>query len=102
VARRYRAPSEEISELQAHIELVASEAAPELTALDGVGPDTAAALLIAAGDNPERLKSEASFAHLCGAAPVQASSGKIVRHRLNPGGNRDALLRRCTWWPSTA
>ena len=59
-------------------------------ALDGVGPDTAAALLIAAGDNPERLKSEASFAHLCGTAPVSASSGKVVRHRLNPGGNRDA------------
>ena len=90
VARRYRALSEEISELQAHIERVAREAAPELTALDGVGPDTAAALLIAAGDNPERLKSEASFAHLCGAAPVPASSGKIVRHRLNRGGNRDA------------
>lgn len=60
-------------------------------ALDGVGPDTAAAaLLIAAGDNPERLKSEAAFAHLCGTAPVPASSGKVVRHRLNPGGNRDA------------
>jgi len=62
----------------------------ELVALDGVGPDTAAALLIATGDNPERLKSEASFAHLCGTAPVPASSGKVVRHRLNPGGNRDA------------
>ncbi len=46
--------------------------------------------MIAAGDNPDRLRSEASFAHLCGAAPVQASSGKVVRHRLNPGGNRDA------------
>jgi transposase len=64
--------------------------APELTTLDGVEPDTAAALLIAAGDNPERLKSEASFAHLCGATPVQVSSGKIVRHRLNRGGNRSA------------
>lgn len=86
VARRHRF----IAELEARIELVAREAAPELMALDGVGPDTAAALLIAAGDNPERLKSEASFAHLCGTAPVQASSGKVVRHRLNPGGNRDA------------
>ena len=90
VARRYRDLSEEIAELETHIERVAREAAPELTALDGVGPDTAAALLIAAGDNPERLKSEASFAHLCGAAPVPASSGKVVRHRLNRGGNRDA------------
>jgi transposase len=67
-----------------------AQVAPELVALPGIGPDTAATLLIAAGDNPERLKSEASFAHLCGAAPVQASSGKVVRHRLNPGGNRDA------------
>jgi transposase len=90
VARRYRALSEEISELEAQIERLAREAAPELVALDGVGPDTAAALLVAAGDNPERLRSEASFAHLCGAAPVPASSGKVVRYRLNPGGNRDA------------
>jgi transposase len=90
VARRYRDLSEEIAGLEVQIERVASQAAPELSALDGVGPDTAATLLIAAGDNPERLKSEASFAHLCGAAPVQASSGKVVRHRLNPGGNRDA------------
>jgi transposase len=96
VARRYRALSEEIAELDARIERLAREAAPALVALDGVGPDTAAALLIAAGDNPDRLRSEASFAHLCGcgAAPVQASSAKVLRHRLypggNPGGNRDA------------
>ncbi len=90
VARRHRALSREISELEAQIERVAREAAPELVALDGVGPDTAATLLVAAGDNPERLKSESSFAHLYGAAPVPASSGKVVRHRLNPGGNRDA------------
>lgn len=90
VARRHRGLSEEIAELEVLIERVAREAAPELMALDGVGPDTAATLLVAAGDNPERLRSEAAFAHLCGAAPVQASSGKVVRHRLNPGGNRDA------------
>jgi transposase len=90
VARRYRTLSEEIAELDAHIERLVEETAPELVALDGVGPDTAATLLVAAGDNPERLRSEAAFAHLCGAAPVQASSGKVVRHRLNPGGNRDA------------
>ena len=90
VARRHRVLSEEIVELNAQIEWLVSEAAPELVALEGVGPDTAATLLVAAGDNPERLKSEASFAHLCGAAPVPASSGKVIRHRLNPGGNRDA------------
>ena len=90
VAKRHRVLSEEIAELEAQIERLAREAAPELVALDGVGPDTAATLLIAAGDNPGRLRSEAAFAHLCGAAPVPASSGKVVRHRLNPGGNRDA------------
>ena len=64
--------------------------APGLLALHGVGPDTAALLLIAAGDHPERLRSEAAWAHLCGAAPIPASSGKVTRHRLNPGGNREA------------
>jgi transposase len=55
-----------------------------------VGTDTAAALLIAAGDNPDRLGSEAAFAALCGTNPLPASSGKTVRHRLNRAGNRDA------------
>jgi len=64
--------------------------APGLLALYGVGPDTAALLLIAAGDHPERLRSEAAWAHLCGAAPIPASSGKTVRHRLNSGGDRQA------------
>ena len=47
-------------------------------------------LLIAAGDRPGRLRSEAAWAHLCGVAPIPASSGKTVRHRLNPGGDRQA------------
>jgi transposase len=64
--------------------------APGLLALHGVGPDTAALLLIAAGDHPQRLRSEAAWAHLCGVAPIPASSGKITRRRLNPGGNREA------------
>ena len=65
--------------------------APGLLRLHGVGPDTAALLLIAAGDHPERLRSESSWAHLCGTAPVPASSGKIQqRHRLNRGGDRQA------------
>ena len=58
--------------------------------IHGVGPDTAALLLVAAGDHPERLRSEAAWAHLCAAAPIQASSGKVTRHRLNPGGDRQA------------
>jgi transposase len=64
--------------------------APRLLALYGVGPGTAALLLIAAGDHPERLRSEATWAHLCAAAPIPASSGKVTRHRLNPGGDRQA------------
>ncbi len=90
VARRYQWLSEEISELDEQLDRLVSEAAPELVAVEGVGTDTAASLLIAAGDNPERLKDEAAFAHLCGSAPIPASSGKIVRHRLNRHGNRDA------------
>jgi len=64
--------------------------APGLLALHGVGPDTAALLLIAAGDHPERLRSEAAWAHLCAVAPIPASSGKVTRRRLNPGGDRHA------------
>jgi transposase len=64
--------------------------APGLLALYGVGPDSAAMLLVAAGDHPERLRSEAAWAHLCAAAPIPASSGKVKRHRLNPGGDRQA------------
>jgi transposase len=64
--------------------------APRLLAVFGVGPDTAAMLLIAAGDHPDRLRSEAAWAHLCAVAPIPASSGKTARHRLNPGGDRQA------------
>ena len=67
-----------------------SEHAPGLVALYGIGPHTAALLLIAAGDHPRRLRSEAAWAHLCAAAPIPASSGKVTRHRLNPGGDRQA------------
>jgi transposase len=71
------------------VPLVTARAAG-LLALHGVGPDTAALLLIAAGDHPHRLRSEAAWAHLCAVAPIPASSGKVTRHRLNPGGNREA------------
>jgi transposase len=64
--------------------------APGLLALYGVGTNTAALLLIAAGDHPGRLRSEAAWAHLCGVAPIPASSGKTIRRRLNPGGDRQA------------
>ena len=55
-----------------------------------LGTDTVGALLVAAGDNPDRMRHERSFAALCGASPVQASSGRTTRHRLNRGGNREA------------
>ena len=64
--------------------------APGLLALYGVGADTAAMLLITAGDHPGRLRSEAAWAHLCATAPIPASSGKVTRHRLHPGGDRQA------------
>ena len=82
--------TQEITELDAHLERLVATAAPALVAVKGVGTQTAAALLVAAGDNPERLRSEAAFAHLCGVAPIPASSGKTTRHRLNRGGNREA------------
>jgi transposase len=90
VARRYEALSEEIAELDAHLDRLVAQAAPELISLPGIGTENAATLLIVAGDNPQRLRSEASFASLCGVAPIEASSGKVVRHRLNRGGNREA------------
>jgi transposase len=71
------------------VPLVAARA-PGLMALYGVGPETAALLLVAAGDHPERLRSEAAWAHLCAVAPIPASSGKRTRHRLNRGGDRQA------------
>lgn len=90
LARRYYSLTVEISQLDKALSDLVLRAAPELISLPGLGTDTCAALLLAVGDNPERLRSESSFAHLCGVAPVSASSGKTVRHRLNRGGNRDA------------
>ena len=90
VARRYEALSAEIAELDAHLDRLVAQVALELVSLLGIGTENAATLLIVAGDNPQRLRSEASFASLCGVSPIEASSGKVVRHRLNRGGNRDA------------
>jgi transposase len=83
VARRYEVLSEEIAQLDVQLDRLVVETAPKLVSLPGIGIDHAATLLTVVGDNPERLKSEASFASLCGVSPVQASSGKVVRHRLN-------------------
>jgi transposase len=90
VARRYEALSAEIAELDIQLDRLVAQVAPELVSLAGIGTDHGATLLIVAGDNPQRLRSEASFASLCGVSPIEASSGKVVRHRLNRGGNREA------------
>ncbi|MFI6004959.1 IS110 family transposase [Streptomyces sp. NPDC051366] len=90
LARRYLQLSDEIKEADAEIGPLVTNAAPRLIALPGVGPETAGQLLETAGDNPDRLASEAAFAHLCAAAPVSASSGRTDRHRLNRAGDRHA------------
>jgi transposase len=93
LARRYLFLSAEIADLDRELDVLVAEAAPALLEMSGVGTDVAGALLVAAGDNPDRLGSEASFARLCGAAPLPASSGKTSRHRLNRGGGQDREQR---------
>ncbi len=90
LARRHQHLSQEISEADHDIAQLVAQAAPDLLTLPGVGPEVAEQLLTSAGDNPDRITSEAKFAHLCGAAPVPASSGRTHRHRLNRGGDRHA------------
>ena len=95
LAHRIGELDEEIAELDARITPLLEAHAPDLLNVYGVGIDTAATLLVTAGDNPERLRSEAAWAHLCGVSPLQASSGKVTRHRLNRGGDRQA--NRALW-----
>ncbi len=90
LARRIGFQDEQTARLEARIGALAAQASPALIGLSGVGPHVAAQLLAAAGDNPQRLRSEAAFAKLCGACPIPASSGKTNRHRLNRGGDRRA------------
>ncbi|SDZ04208.1 Transposase IS116/IS110/IS902 family protein [Micromonospora pattaloongensis] len=90
LARRVTALTEEITTLDRQMTPIVEKVAPRTTALFGVGPDVAAQLLTTAGDNPDRLHSEAALAHLCGAAPIPASSGRVRRHRLHRGGDRGA------------
>ena len=90
LARRHLELSAEIERLDDHIHELCIVVNPALLGARGVGIEVAATLLVAAGDNPHRMRSEAAFAALCGASPVEASSGKIIRHRLNHGGDRQA------------
>jgi transposase len=90
LGRRALAISHDMHDLNVVLERLVTQTAPELLACHGVGVDTAAILLVAAGDNPERIHNEAAWANLCGVAPLDASSGKHHRHRLSRAGNRQA------------
>lgn len=91
LGRRVLALDDDIHELDGLLAELVAETAPSLLDLYGVGADTAAILLVAAGDNSDRIRTEAAFARLCGAAPIPTGSGKTGgRYRLNPGGNRQA------------
>jgi transposase len=95
LGRRVLALDEEKARIDALLSELVTKTAPALLRLHGVGIDTAATLLVTAGDNPGRLRSEAAWAHLCGTAPIPASSGKVTRWRLNRGGDRQA---NCALW----
>ena len=95
LARRWSQLGAEIAGYDKQLLRLTRRVCPELLARTGVGFEVASSLLVAAGDNPDRLRSEASFAALCGVSPLDASSGQQRRHRLNRGGNRDA--NRALW-----
>ncbi|MEU4245772.1 IS110 family transposase [Actinoplanes sp. NPDC026619] len=108
LARRHQQLSTEITDLDELLEPLVAAINPALVAVHGVGADTAGQLLVTAGENHNRLTSEAAFAMLCGVAPIPASSGKTTRHRLNRGGDRQAncalyrvVLCRLRWDPRT-
>jgi transposase len=108
IAARIGHLDDEITELDDELHVLLTPLAPTLLGLMGVGLDVAGQLLTTAGDNPQRLRHEAAFAHLCGAAPIPASSGKTTRHRLNRGGDRAAnaalyriVICRLRWDPTT-
>jgi transposase len=90
IARRVQALEEEIAVADARLRPATAAVAPRTAAIFGAGPDVAGQLLVTAGDNPERLRSEAALAHLAGISPLPASSGRTDRHRLNRGGDRAA------------
>ena len=90
LARRHRALSVEIADLDELLGPLVAQINPGLLALKGIGPDVAGQMLVTAGENADRLTNEAAFAMLCGVAPLPASSGRTTRHRLNRGGDRAA------------
>ncbi|WP_329521448.1 IS110 family transposase [Spirillospora sp. NBC_01491] len=108
LARRHQQLAAEIADLDQLLEPLVTAINPDLVAANGVGTDVAGQLLVTVGQNHDRLRSEAAFAMLCGAAPIPASSGRTTRHRLNRGGDRQAnaalyrvVLCRLRWDPAT-
>ena len=108
LAVRCQALEAEARELEFQLDQLTSATAPVLRGRFGVGSDSAAALLLAAGDNPARLRSDSSFSMLCGSSPLPASSGQTKRHRLNRGGDRQAnaalhriVMTRLRWHEPT-
>ncbi|WP_052401638.1 transposase [Muricoccus aerilatus] len=90
IARRWLDLDAEVKDHDVSLGQLTQQLAPEPAQARGMGTGTAAAMLILVGDNPERIRSEAALAKLCGACPVLASSGKTNRHRLSRGANRQA------------
>ena len=90
LAKRWQALNEEVRAHEAILADLTSSLVPQLVEAFGIGPDTASELLIVAGDNIDRVRSESAWAKLCGVAPIPASSGMTTRHRLNRGGHRQA------------
>ncbi len=90
LARQHRDLTKELADLTERINARVGAANPGLLAVKGVGPVVGAQLLLTAGDNPDRLRSQAPFAALCGTSPVPVSSGRTDRHRLSRGGDRAA------------
>jgi transposase len=90
LARRHETLNAEVAELDAALKPLIARAAPRLLTEPGIGPEIAARMLLVAGDNPTRIRNDSALAALCGASPVEASSGKTSRHRLNRGGDRQA------------
>jgi len=108
LARRWEYLDEELKAVDAQLDELTAATAPTLRAINGVGTQVATALLAAAGDNPGRLRSSASFAALCGVSPIDASSGRQQHHRLNRYGDRHAnwalhvvIISRLRWHKPT-
>lgn len=108
LARRWEYLNDELVEVDAQLDELTARAAPTLRAINGVGVQVATALLAAAGDNPDRLRSSSSFAALCGDSPIDASPGRQHHHRLNRYGDRQAnwalhviIISRLRWHPPT-